>query len=177
MLHWRKFVPLTLLSLLHFHDQFVIISFPSFTDQVFVLDRVGSTLQPITIACFDKYGNQIPIVSPPEIRVILKLRGSHVQIDKVKTRLSSDKLMLEVMVCYNGSHMQIHHVMLHSVCNKKCIVQIRALFYIFQFCRIYLLKALSWIKYGQAMKRFCWFSYKMSRIHFQFHVKVFMLIK
>ncbi|XP_043816102.1 structural maintenance of chromosomes flexible hinge domain-containing protein GMI1 isoform X2 [Manihot esculenta] len=59
--------------------------------------RVGSTLQPITIACFDKYGNQIPIVSPPEIRVILKLRGSHAQIDKVKTRLSSDKLMLEVM--------------------------------------------------------------------------------
>ncbi|XP_050237468.1 structural maintenance of chromosomes flexible hinge domain-containing protein GMI1 isoform X2 [Mercurialis annua] len=59
--------------------------------------RVGSAFQTLGIACYDKFGNRMPFVSLPAVTVKLNFHtGLSYDIDNVKTRLSSDKLTLEV---------------------------------------------------------------------------------
>ncbi|KAF3432812.1 hypothetical protein FNV43_RR23914 [Rhamnella rubrinervis] len=59
--------------------------------------RVGSTFQPLPVACYDIYGNQIPFTSNPE--VMLKIQTSEVviaHVKKLKTSLSASKMTLKV---------------------------------------------------------------------------------
>ncbi|XP_043716489.1 structural maintenance of chromosomes flexible hinge domain-containing protein GMI1 [Telopea speciosissima] len=58
---------------------------------------VGSRLPPLSVACFDVYGNRMPFTCIPKVLVKLDMKGrSQIPVDKVKVELSSDKMTLKV---------------------------------------------------------------------------------
>ncbi|XP_042487826.1 structural maintenance of chromosomes flexible hinge domain-containing protein GMI1 isoform X2 [Macadamia integrifolia] len=58
---------------------------------------VGSCLPPISIACFDVYGNRVAFTCIPEVLVKLDMKGrSPIHVDKVKVELSSNKMTFKV---------------------------------------------------------------------------------
>ncbi|ANM68491.1 gamma-irradiation and mitomycin c induced 1 [Arabidopsis thaliana] len=59
--------------------------------------RVGSSLPPFRIACFDKYKNKIPFTSVPSLEVELEASpGFLIKIDKLETNLINDGLILKI---------------------------------------------------------------------------------
>lgn len=70
-----------------------------FIHSLILMARVGSTFQPLPIACYDIYENRIPFTSNPE--VMFKIQTSEVvvfPVKKLKTSLSASKMNLEVEV-------------------------------------------------------------------------------
>ncbi|XP_060675499.1 structural maintenance of chromosomes flexible hinge domain-containing protein GMI1 isoform X2 [Ziziphus jujuba] len=59
--------------------------------------RVGSTFQPLSIACYDIYDNRIPFTSTPEVRFRIQTNDVVVfKVERLKTYLSESKLTLEI---------------------------------------------------------------------------------
>ncbi|KAJ4954884.1 hypothetical protein NE237_011667 [Protea cynaroides] len=58
---------------------------------------VGSCLPPLSIECYDVYGNHMPFTCVPEVLIKLDMNGrSIISVDKVKVVLSSDKMTIKV---------------------------------------------------------------------------------
>ncbi|XP_038685259.1 structural maintenance of chromosomes flexible hinge domain-containing protein GMI1-like isoform X1 [Tripterygium wilfordii] len=58
---------------------------------------LGSYIPPLSISCYDTYGNRMPFTSVPKLMVKLDTNeGVLVNVNKMKAALSSDKLVLEV---------------------------------------------------------------------------------
>lgn len=79
------------------------------------MDRVGLCFPPISIGCYDIYGNRMPFASVPEVRMkIISGGGVLADVTKMKFDLSVDRRTLKITVCILGYLIvipyQIHHI-------------------------------------------------------------------
>lgn len=76
------------------------ICHPVFVTKFWYICRVGSCFPPISVACYDRYSNQIPLSCDTEVKIKIssEIAGFNAQLIGIKQSLSPDYLRLRVKV-------------------------------------------------------------------------------